>query len=108
MYLYLVAIEKNRNENGRLAKSVISDVTTYRISTLMHRTDGSDTYYYCFAGRRIAMRGSARLKYYYPDNLHSTMVTTGTAISGERYTPWGTARDASQQAAGRVNITPIA
>jgi RHS repeat-associated protein len=27
------------------------------------------------------------------------MVTTGTAISDERYAPWGTARDASQQAA---------
>jgi RHS repeat-associated protein len=27
------------------------------------------------------------------------MVTTDTAVSDERYTPWGTARDASQQAA---------
>jgi hypothetical protein len=36
------------------------------------------------------------------------MVTTGTAVSDELYTPWGTARDASQQAAGRANVTPIA
>ncbi|MHB1354378.1 MAG: RHS repeat-associated core domain-containing protein [Anaerolineae bacterium] len=31
--------------------------------------------------------------------LGHTMVTTGTAISDERYTPWGTARDMCQQAA---------
>jgi hypothetical protein len=77
--------------------SVISDVTTYRISPLMDRTDGSDTYYYWFAGRRIAMRSSAGLSYLYADNLGSTMVTTSTAVSDERYTPWGTARDLSQQ-----------
>jgi RHS repeat-associated protein len=78
---------------------VISDVTTYRISALMDRTNGSDMYYYYFAGRRIAMRSSAGVSYLYADNLGSTMVTTGTAISDQRYTPWGRARDASQQAA---------
>jgi hypothetical protein len=45
------------------------------------------------------MRSSAGLSYLYADNLGSTMVTTGTAISDERYAPWGTARDLSQQAA---------
>jgi hypothetical protein len=78
---------------------VISDVTTYRVSPLMNRTDSSDTYYYWFAGKRIAVRSSAGLSYLYADNLGSTMVTTGTALSDERYTPWGRARDASQQAA---------
>jgi RHS repeat-associated protein len=79
--------------------SVISDVTTYRISPLMDRTNGSDTYYYWFAGRRIAVRSSAGLSYLYADNLGSTMVTSGAAVSDELYTPWGTARDMSQQAA---------
>jgi hypothetical protein len=77
--------------------SVISDVTTYRISPLMDRTNGSDTYYYYFAGLRIAVRSSAGLSFLFTDNLGSTMVTTGTAVSDERYTPWGTARDLSQQ-----------
>jgi RHS repeat-associated protein len=78
---------------------VISDVTTYRISPLMDRTNVSNTSYYWFAGWRIAMRSSAGLSYLYADKLGSTMVTTGTVISDERYTPWGTARDMSQQAA---------
>ncbi|MHB1356509.1 MAG: RHS repeat-associated core domain-containing protein [Anaerolineae bacterium] len=70
---------------GQLYKSLISDVTT--------------TNYYWFAGRRVAMKVGSAVTYLYADNLGSTMVTTGTAISDERYTPWGTARDASQQAA---------
>lgn len=71
---------------GRLAKSVISDVTTYRISALMDRTNGSDTSYYWFTGRRIAVRDSSGLSLLYADNLGSTMVTTGTVNSTEPYT----------------------
>ena len=56
----------------------------------------SQTKYYYFAGKRVAMRDSTGLSYIHGDHLGSATNTTGASVNTQRYYPFGTKRGTGQ------------
>jgi hypothetical protein len=51
-----------------LVKDLVVGDTIYNTSLVLDSVNDETTYYYYFAGRRIAVRSSAGLSYLYNDN----------------------------------------